>query len=353
MVEEQADTGVQGGDRLHLLLGEGEVEDIEVLGHPLGPDGFGDHDDVALDEPAENHLRHGLAMCPGNGAQDGITEEVILAFSERTPRFDLDTPFEHQRLISGTLVEGVGFDLVHSRNDLIMVDEMSRRSRITPAQAGLPAYGGTRRVAGLKREEVAMLAGVSTEYYARLERGNLRGGIPAYVRNSRMDILAANPLCFALYNGILGPGTLPLNLARFMFLDSRARDFFVEWETLADDLTAALQVEVGRHPHDRALNALIGDLATGSDEFSVRWAKHNVRFHRSARKTLRCPLIGEIELTGDALDLPGQDLTLIAYTAEPASHAQEQLDFLTSWSISQAGPPGAAAVDPAHRDQRS
>jgi transcriptional regulator with XRE-family HTH domain len=288
---------------------------------------------------------------------------------------------------------------------------MSRRSRITPAQAGLPAYGGTRRVAGLKREEVAMLAGVSTEYYARLERGNLRGvsdsvldslastlqldeaerahlldlarsaapstaagtrqkrqgvspsverlltgmtGIPAYVRNSRMDILAANPLCFALYTGILGPGTLPLNLARFMFLDTRARDFFVEWETLADDLTAALRVEVGRHPHDRVLNALIGDLATGSDEFPVRWARHNVRFHRSARKTLRCPLIGEIELTGDALELPGQDLTLIAYTAEPGSHAQEQLDFLTSWSISQAGPQRAAAVDPVpNRDQPS
>lgn len=281
----------------------------------------------------------------------------------------------------------------------------SRRSLITPAQAGLPAYGGTRRVPGLKREEVAMLAGVSTEYYARLERGNLRGvsdsvleslvrtlqlddaerahlldlakaavpskasgphrvraevrpsiqrilagmtGTPAYIRNARMDILAANNLCFALYTGILSPGTLPLNLARFMFLDSRARDFFVEWETLADDLTAALRVEVGRRPHDRALNALIGDLATGSSEFSLRWARHNVRFHRTARKTLHCPLVGEIELTGDALDLPGEDLTLIAYTAEPGSHAQEQLDFLASWSITQQAPPeGAASNDPA------
>ena len=276
----------------------------------------------------------------------------------------------------------------------------SRRSRITPAQAGLPAYGGTRRVPGLKREEVAMLAGVSTEYYARLERGNLRGvsdsvldslartlqldeaerahlvdlanaaapskasgtrrmradvrpsigrilagmtGTPAYIRNARMDILAANNLCFALYSGILGPDTLPLNLARFMFLDPRAQDFFVEWETLADDLTAALRVEAGRRPNDRALNALIGDLATGSPEFSVRWARHNVRFHRSARKTLRCPLVGEIELTGDALDLPGEDLTLIAYTAEPGSHAQEQLGFLSSWSIAQR--PSEAAAE--------
>lgn len=266
---------------------------------------------------------------------------------------------------------------------------MSRRSRITPAQAGLPVYGGTRRVAGLKREEVAMLTGVSTEYYARLERGNLRGvsesvleslaaalqldeaerahlldlaraaapsrelgkrrvraevrpsvgrilagmtGTPAYVRNSRMDIVAANSLCYALYGGILSPDTLPLNLARFMFLDPRARDFFLEWNTLADDLAAALRTEAGRNPHDRALNGLIGDLATGSTEFSTRWARHNVRFHRSARKTLHNPLVGDIELTGDSLEVPGEGLTLIAYTAEPGSHAQEQLDFLSSWS---------------------
>ncbi|MFE4229543.1 helix-turn-helix transcriptional regulator [Arthrobacter sp. NPDC056886] len=276
---------------------------------------------------------------------------------------------------------------------------MSRRSRITPAKAGLPAYGGTRRVAGLKREEVAMLTGVSTEYYARLERGNLRGvsesvleslaaalqldeaerahlldlakaaapsralekrrvraelrpsvhrilagmtGTPAYVRNSRMDIVAANSLCFALYGGILSPDTLPLNLARFMFLDPRARDFFLEWNTLADDLAAALRTEAGRNPRDRALNSLIGDLATGSTEFSTRWARHNVRFHRSATKTLHNPLVGDIELTGDSLELPGEGLTLIAYTAEPGSHAQQQLDFLTSWSATGKSPAEAA-----------
>jgi hypothetical protein len=157
-------------------------------------------------------------------------------------------------------------------------------------------------------------------------------GTPAYVRNSRGDIVAANSLCFALYAGILSPETLPLNLARFMFLDPRARDFFLEWETLADDLAAALRTEAGRNPHDRALNSLIGDLATRSTEFSTRWARHNVRFHRSARKTLHNPLVGDIELTGDALELPGEGLTLIAYTAEPGSHAQEQLDFLSSWS---------------------
>ncbi|MFJ4286316.1 helix-turn-helix transcriptional regulator [Paenarthrobacter nicotinovorans] len=268
---------------------------------------------------------------------------------------------------------------------------MSRRSRITPAQAGLPVYGGTRRVAGLKREEVAMLTGVSTEYYARVERGNLRGvsdsvldslagalqldeaerahlfdlakaaapapasgprraradvrpsiervlagmtGTPAYVRNSRTDVLAANSLCFALYAGILSPETLPVNLARFMFLDPRSKDFFVDWDKLADDFAAAMRTESGSNPRDRALNSLIGDLAAGSTEFSTRWARHNVRFHRTARKTLRNPLVGEIELTGDALELPGEGLTLIAYSAEPGSHAQDQLDFLASWATS-------------------
>lgn len=274
---------------------------------------------------------------------------------------------------------------------------MSRRSRITPAEAGLPTYGGTRRVAGLKREEVAMLTGVSTEYYARLERGNLRGvsesvleslaaalrldeaerahlrdlaraagparapgkrrvqaevrpsirrilagmtATPAYIRNSRMDVIAANGLCYALYAGILSPEALPLNLARFMFLDPRSRDFFLQWNDLADDLAAALRAESGRNPHEKALNSLIGDLAAGSTEFSTRWARHDVRFHRSARKTLHNPLVGDIELTGDALELPGEGLTLIAYTAEPGTHAQEQLDFLTSWSTARRRPIG-------------
>ena len=129
-------------------------------------------------------------------------------------------------------------------------------------------------------------------------------GTPAYVRNSRMDIVAANSLCFALYAGILSPDTLPLNLARFMFLDPRSRDFFLEWDTIADDLAAALRTEAGRSPRDRALNSLIGDLATGSTEFSTRWARHNVRFHRSARKTLHNPLVGDIELTGDCTRTP-------------------------------------------------
>ena len=276
----------------------------------------------------------------------------------------------------------------------------SRRARITPAQAGLPAYGDLRRVPGLRRTEVAMLAGVSVEYYTRLERGNLGGvsesvleslaralqldeaerahlfdlaraaatparssarrsarpkvrpsvhrildamtGAPAYVRNARMDILAANHLCFALYADILTPQALPVNLARFLFLDPRSTSFFADWETVADDAVAALRGEAGRNPLDRGLSDLVGELATRSEEFRARWARHNVRLHRTAVKRIRNPIAGELTLTGDALELPGDGLTLVTYTAEPASQAQQQLDFLASWSTrhSAAAPAG-------------
>jgi transcriptional regulator with XRE-family HTH domain len=269
----------------------------------------------------------------------------------------------------------------------------TRRARITPAQAGIREFGRARRVPGLKREEVAMLAGVSTEYYSRLERGDLRGvsdsvlsalaralqldgaerthlfdlararvekpgtsdrptlpsvrpsiarlldrmtATPAYVRNARFDIVTANPPCFALYAGIFQPHALPFNLARFVFLDARAKDFFVEWEHIADDITSALRIEAGKNPGDKALSRLVGDLATGSPPFATRWARHDVRFHVTSTKRLRNSLVSEIELTGDALDLPGDGLTLIAYTAEPGSKAQEQLDFLISWTVDHA-----------------
>jgi transcriptional regulator with XRE-family HTH domain len=271
---------------------------------------------------------------------------------------------------------------------------MGRRARLTPAQAGITEYGRGRRVAGLKREEVAILAGISNEYYARLERGNLRGvsesvlhalaralqlddaerihlfdlaraaappsgatpagrpatgrsraevrpsirrlldsmtATPAYVRNDRLDILAANRLCFALYAGVLAPETLPLNIARFVFLDPRAPDFFVQWDSIADDFTSALRIQAGKNPQDAALNQLVGELATNSTAFSARWARHDVQLHRTATKRLNNTLVGEIELTGDALELSGDGLTLIAYTAEPASRAQQQLDLLASW----------------------
>jgi transcriptional regulator with XRE-family HTH domain len=288
---------------------------------------------------------------------------------------------------------------------------MSRRARLTPAQAGITEYGRGRRVAGLKREEVAILAGISNEYYARLERGNLRGvsesvlnalaralqldeaerihlfdlaraaappsgagptgrpatgrrraeirpsirrlldsmtGTPAYVRNARMDILAANRLCFALYAGVLAPDALPLNIARFVFLDPRAPDFFVQWGSIADDFTSALRIQAGKNPQDAALNQLVGELATNSTAFSARWARHDVRLHQSATKRLHNTLVGEIELTGDALELTGDGLTLIAYTAEPASRAQQQLDLLASWHADAEHTSTPADSNPAH-----
>jgi transcriptional regulator with XRE-family HTH domain len=271
---------------------------------------------------------------------------------------------------------------------------VSRRSRVTPEQAGLPSYGGTRRVSGLRREEVAMLAGVSVDYYARLERGHLGGAsesvleavaralqlddaerehlfdlarhsetgaprprrraqpitaprpeittilagmtaIPAYVRTARMEIIAANDLCRALYGGALDDDRLPLNLARYLFLDPHSRGFFVDWDAVADDLVGSLRVQVGRDPRDKGLSDLIGELSTRSDEFVVRWARQNVRLHRTTRKRLHNRVVGEIELTGNALELAGDELTLIAYTADVGSQAADQLRLLASWAATR------------------
>jgi transcriptional regulator with XRE-family HTH domain len=268
----------------------------------------------------------------------------------------------------------------------------TRRARITPEAAGLPTYGEQRRVPGLRRTEVAQLAGMSIEYYTRLERGNLTGvsepvleslaralnfddaerqhlfdlaraastsaraprragsravrpsiyrildalATPAYLRNRRFDILAANQQCFALYPGVITPESLPLNLARFMFLDRRAEDLYLDWNAVADDTVAALRIEAGRNPLDRKLSDLVGELATRSDAFRTRWAHHNVRHHRTAAKHFHNPVVGDLTLTGDALELPGEDLILITYTAPADSPAQEQLDFLASWAASRA-----------------
>jgi hypothetical protein len=264
----------------------------------------------------------------------------------------------------------------------------TRRAKITPEQANLPTFGNKRRVPGLRREEVALLAGLSADYYVRLERGNLAGAseqvldalaralqldeaershlfdlarafngpvrgsrraaiskvrpgvlrilesfsTPAYVRNARMDILAANDVASALYDGILARDLLPLNLARFLFLDQRAPALFLDWENVTEDAVAALRAEAGRNPHDKSLTELIGELATRSEEFRIRWARHNVKHHRTALKRLHSSLVGDIELTGEAMELAGDGLVIITYTAEPDSPAAEALRFLSSWA---------------------
>ena len=227
----------------------------------------------------------------------------------------------------------------------------SRRARITPEQAGLRTYRtGARRVPGLRREEVALLAGVSVDYYTRLERGNATGvsetvleslaralhldeaerahlfdlarasqsapprrrrsaqrirpgvqvmldamsGVPAFVRNGRLDVLAANDLGRALYSQIFDSPEQPPNTARFFFLDPRAEAFYPEWDRVAHDVVAILRAEAGRDPHDRALGDLVGELSLRSETFRVLWAAHNVRTHSTGNKHFYHPVVGEL-----------------------------------------------------------
>jgi transcriptional regulator with XRE-family HTH domain len=269
----------------------------------------------------------------------------------------------------------------------------TRRARLTPQAAGLPTYGRTRRVAGLRREEVALLAGISVEYYTRLERGNARGvsddvldavsralqldeaeqahladlvrtanqerpprrpatpakvrpsirriidsmsEIPAFVSNGRLDILHANPLLEALYSEQFRDAARPVNTARFLFLDPRARTFYADWETTARDIVAALHGEAGRNPYDRDLSNLIGILSTRSEEFRVHWARHDVRFHRSGTKRFRHPLVGELTLTYDRLELPADPgLAIVTYSAEPGSTSEAALEELRRWAATR------------------
>ena len=160
-------------------------------------------------------------------------------------------------------------------------------------------------------------------------------GGPAYVRNARMDILAANDIALVLYDGILD--RLPLNLARFLFLDDRAPVFFLDWDTVADDAVAALRIQAGHNPNDKSLTDLVGELATKSEEFRSRWARHNVKYHRTAPKRLHSSLVGDLQVTGEAMELAGDGLVIVTYTAEPDSPAAEGLRFLASWAHEKVG----------------
>ena len=128
-------------------------------------------------------------------------------------------------------------------------------------------------------------------------------------------------------------------MPRFLFLDPRAEAFFLDWDTLADDTVASLRIVAGRNPNDRQLSDLVGHLATRSDAFAARWGKHNVRLHRTGLKRLLNPVVGELHVTADALELPGEDLSLLVYTAAADSADQEKLDFLARWAddVSTAG----------------
>jgi transcriptional regulator with XRE-family HTH domain len=277
----------------------------------------------------------------------------------------------------------------------------TRRARITPEQAGLPNFGGTRRVAGLRRAEVAMLAGVSPDYYTRLERGNLSGvsdsvldaiaralqlddaershlhdlaraantsprtrprrptkqqirpGVrrlldamthaPAFVRNGRLDILAANPLGQALYAPAFAPPARPVNLARFCFLDPSAEAFYPDWAESADTTVNLLRTEAGRDPYNKDLTDLVGELATRSDDFRTRWAAHNVRLHHTGVKHFQHPVVGRIDLAFEAMPLPADPgLTLTAYSAEAGTPAHDALRLLASWAATNTASPAPA-----------
>ena len=270
---------------------------------------------------------------------------------------------------------------------------MTRRAKVTPEQVGL-APGNRRRVAGLRREEVATLAGVSVEYYVEIERGRLTtpsdevlhaiaralmlseaetdhlfnlvraasrtgrrrrtppgsrvpagvqnlldsmAGVAAIVQNGRLDLLAGNDLGLALFAALTdSPGQQP-NLARYVFLDRAAPEFFLDWDEMADQTAGFLQLEAGRSPHDTRLINLVGELATRSKEFQIRWATRDVRVHHAGTKRLHHPVVGDLSLAYEGLQItsaPG--LQLFGYTADRDDLAsRDRMLMLASWAATQ------------------
>ena len=157
--------------------------------------------------------------------------------------------------------------------------------------------------------------------------------MPAFVRNGRLDILGANRLFRALYSEHFDGAAQPVNTARFVFLDPRATTFYVDWDRVANDVVAVLRAEAGRDPYDRELSDLVGELSTRSELFRKLWAAHNVRNHDTGLKRFHHPVVGELSLTFEAMELvadPG--LTMVVYTAEPGSKSEEALNLLASWA---------------------
>lgn len=281
----------------------------------------------------------------------------------------------------------------------------SRRDKVAPEQAGLPVYG-SRRVAGLRRGEVAQLAGVSVEYYTRLERGNLGGvsdgvldalaralrldeterthlyylaraanptpararahrrppasgvrptlqrmleampSVPVIVRNTRFDFVATNPLGRALFSEMFADPTLGENSARFAFLTSAGRAFHRDWERVARNIVGSLRVEAAKNPYDRELSNLIGELSTRSDDFRVLWGAQEVHVFREGLKRLRHPVVGDLELEHETLLLPDESgLQVAMYSAPPGSASEDALKLLASWNATAGGADTGTAED--------
>jgi transcriptional regulator with XRE-family HTH domain len=264
-------------------------------------------------------------------------------------------------------------------------------------------------VPGLRRSEVATLAGVSVEYYTRIERGNLSGvsdsvlealsdalqlddaerghlfdlarasqpglvtrrrrapkqqvrpevqwlldsitGAAAFVANGSHDVVAANPLGAALWSPLYAKVDRPVNSARYLFLDPTAQEMYPDWERIATETVAIMRHTAGVDPRDRRLSELVGELSMQSQEFRTRWASHDVRFHNSGTKRMIHPVVGELTLHFQRFDLPAESgLTMFTYTAEPGSRTAEGLDLLASWAATpHESPSERPTVE--HRDE--
>lgn len=265
----------------------------------------------------------------------------------------------------------------------------SRRGRIQPEEVGLPAYG-RRRVQGLRREEVAQLAGVSVDYYIRLEQGrgasasdavldavarvlrldeveqahlrdlvrpahparpagrggqvrpgiqlllDMMGAVPAFVLGRRMDVLAWN----ALGDALLGFSAQPpeqRNAARSVFLDPAAREFYTQWEAVAAETVAYLRLDAGRHPEDRRLGALVGELSVRSEEFRRLWADHQVKEKTHGSKLIRHPVVGDLTFGYESLTPAGAaEQRIVTFTTPAGSPTAQKLALLASWSAGEA-----------------
>ncbi|MFI7895371.1 helix-turn-helix domain-containing protein [Streptomyces sp. CACIS-1.16CA] len=264
----------------------------------------------------------------------------------------------------------------------------TRRARLQPQDVGLPEFGRARRVPGLRREELAQLAGVSVAYYTRLEQGNGRNvsaevldaiaralrltdaehahlnhlarparhkkkrrpakvqrvrtgllylldsmeGIPAYVAGARSDILAWNPMAAAVFGDWAALPAAERNWARLVFLSPAYRDLFLNWDSKASDMVSYLRLYAGCHPDDPQLSALVGELSLKSEEFRRLWATHNVKEKGHGIKLIRHPLVGDLTLSYETLNLPDdEDQQLVTYHAEPGSESAQALRLLASW----------------------
>ncbi|MBM9506876.1 helix-turn-helix domain-containing protein [Actinacidiphila acididurans] len=268
---------------------------------------------------------------------------------------------------------------------------VSRRGRVSPRQAGLPALGAHRRVPGLRREEVALLAGVSVDYYVRLERGHLGGAsdsvlnavadalqldtaershlfdlarsasgrgweasgdpvpegvqrvldvmgvVPAFVWNRRLDLVAANYLGYALYAPMFAERSAgPVNIARFKFLDPEARSFFYDWEHSIRNTVALLRTGAGMMPEDPGMKDLIAELSAASEPFRRCWRDHEVRLHWDGVKEYEHPVVGRLSLPFQTLTVPGRpDLMMSVLTPEPGSESAQRVRLLSDWADSR------------------